>query len=138
VRLTTEEIRLMAAFQSITGVYPRDCIVDGNLVIFVVDERNVGKAVGKNGVNIKKIAAITGKSIEVVGYAHEPTQFLKNVFHPAHILAVSVVDKNGSRVARVHVDKESARILGGRLERRLRIARMLAKRYFKIDNVVVM
>ncbi len=138
MRLTTEEIRLMAAFQSITGVYPRDCIVDGNLVIFVVDERNVGKAVGKNGVNIKKIAAITGKSIEVVGYAHEPTQFLKNVFHPAHILAVSVVDKNGSRVARVHVDKESARILGGRLERRLRIARMLAKRYFKIDNVVVM
>ena len=138
MRLTTDQIRLIAAFESMTGVLAKDCIIDDRSAIFVVDERLVGKAVGKKGQNVKKLQNLLGKKVEVIGYANDPVRFLKNIFHPAHILAINVTDKNGKKIARIHMDKESKRLLENRIESKTRIAKVLAKRYFGIDNVVVM
>jgi len=138
VRLTTDQIRMMAAFESVTGVLARDCIFDDRSAVFVVDERSVGKAVGKKGQNVKKLQNLLNRRVEVIGYSDDPVRFLKNIFHPAHILAVNVIDKNGKKIARVHIDKESKRIFERKIESRMKIAKTLAKRYFNIDNVVVM
>jgi N utilization substance protein A len=138
VRLTTEQIRFMAVFESVTNILAKDCIVDKNSVVFVVNERDVGRAVGKKGQNVKKLEKLLGKRVEVVGFSEDPVRFFKNIFHPAHILAVNVMDKNGKRIARIHMDKESKRIFERKIESKTRIAKILAKRYFNIDNVVVM
>ncbi|NPA86963.1 MAG: NusA-like transcription termination signal-binding factor [Candidatus Diapherotrites archaeon] len=138
MRLTTDQIRMMAAFESVTGVLARDCIFDDRSAVFVVDERSVGKAVGKKGQNVKKLQNLLNRRVEVIGYSDDPVRFLKNIFHPAHILAVNVIDKNGKKIARVHIDKESKRIFERKIESRMKIAKTLAKRYFNIDNVVVM
>ena len=138
MRLTTDQIRLMAAFESITGILARDCIFDDRNAVFVVNERLVGKAVGRKGQNVKRLQELLGRRVEVIGYSDDPVRFLKNIFHPAHILAVNVIDKNGKKIARIHMDKESKRIFERRIESKTRIAKILAKRYFDIDNVVVM
>ena len=138
MRLTTDQIRLMAAFESITGVLAKDCIFDDRNAVFIVEERLVGRAVGKKGQNVKKLQNLLGRKVEVVGYADDPVRFLKNIFHPAHILAVNVIDKNGKKIARIHMDKESKRIFERKIESKMRIAKTLAKRYFDIDNIVVM
>ncbi len=138
MRLTTDQIRLIAAFESVTGVLAKDCIFDNRNAVFVVDENLVGKAVGKGGQNVKKLQNLLGRRVEVIGYADDPVRFLKNIFHPAHILAVNVIDKNGKKIARIHMDKESRRIFERRIEAKMKIAKTLAKRYFNIDNVVVM
>ena len=138
MRLTTDQIRLMAAFESLTGVLAKDCILDDKHVVFVVDEKLVGKAVGKKGQNVKRLQELLNKRVEVVGYTDDPVKFLKNIFHPAHILAVNLQDKNGRKIARIHMDRESKRLFERRIESRMRLAKLLAKRYFDIDNVVVM
>ena len=128
----------MAAFESLTNVLAKDCIIDDRAVVFVVNEKEVGKAVGKKGQNVRKLEQLLGKRVEVVGYSDDVVRFFKNIFHPAHILAVSINEKNGKKIARVHVDREALRILERRMERKLKLAKILAKRYFNIDNVVVM
>ena len=137
MRLTTEQIKLMSVFQNVTGVVARDCIIEEDKTIFVVDSRKVGKAVGKNGKNVKKLEELLGKKIEVVGYSDDITRFVKNLFYPAHILAVTVSDKNGKKVAHVHMDKESRRMLESRLPSRMKVAKTLLKRYFNVDSLVV-
>ena len=137
MRLTTDQIRLMSAFESLTGILAKDCVIDDHAVVFVVNEREVGKAVGKKGQNVKKLENLLNKRVEVVGYSQDPVRFFKNIFHPAHILAVSLNEKNGRKIARVHVDREALRILERKMDRKLKLAKILAKRYFNIDNVVV-
>ncbi len=137
MRLTTDQIRLLSAFQSLTGVYARDCIIGEDHVVFLVDERYVGKAVGKNGSNVKKLQDALQKRVDIVGFSDDVQRFLKNIFHPAHIVSVEIEEKNGKRIARVQIDKESERILKHRINRKIRIAKELLKRYINIDGVVV-
>ncbi len=137
MRLTTEQIKLMGVFQGITGVMARDCIIDDNKTIFVVDNRLVGVAVGKGGKNIKKLESLLGKKVEVIGYSDDLTKFVKNLFYPALILAVNVQEKNGKKYVHVHMDKESRRMVESRMVSKLKTAKTLLKRYYNVDGVVV-
>ena len=51
IKLTSDELRLMSLFQSITSATARDCIVDEKMdsVIFVVNKGQMGLAIGKGG-----------------------------------------------------------------------------------------
>ncbi len=138
MRLTTDQIRMIAAFESVTGVLARDCVFDEKSAVFIVDENLVGRAVGRKGQNVKRLQQLLGRKVEIVGYSDDLQRFLKNIFHPAHILAVNVQDRGGKRVARVHMDRESRRIFERKIEARLKLARLLAKKYFGVESVVVM
>ncbi len=137
MRLTTTEIKYMSLFESVTGALARDCIVKDNVVIFVVKEGNMGLAIGKNGKNVKRLEQILGKRVELVEYAQDLKQFLKNVFYPANVLNVNVVERNGKRTAYVIIDSKDRRTFSKRIGGRIRLARILVQRHFKIDNVVV-
>ena len=51
IKLTSDELRLMSLFQSITSATARDCIMDERMerVIFVVNKGHMGLAIGKGG-----------------------------------------------------------------------------------------
>ncbi len=137
MRLTTTEIRYMSLFESLTGALARDCIVDGKNIVFVVKEGNMGLAIGKNGRNVKRLEKLLGKHVELVEYAPDPKQFLKNIFYPAHVINVNIIERGGRKIAYVVVDSKDKRALGKRINSRLKLARTLASRHFGIDNVVV-
>jgi N utilization substance protein A len=66
VKLTTEGIRYIALFESLTRAVARDCYIDdeNDRVIFVVKEGDMGLAIGKNGNNINRVKRSIGKHIE--------------------------------------------------------------------------
>ena len=57
IKLTSDELRLMSLFQSVTSATARDCIVDEKMdrVIFVVNKGQMGLAIGKGGSTIKQL-----------------------------------------------------------------------------------
>ncbi|MDF2767475.1 MAG: archaeal NusA family domain containing protein [Nitrososphaeraceae archaeon] len=57
IKLTSDELRLMSLFQSITSATARDCIFDERMdrVIFIVHKGHMGLAIGKGGSTIKKL-----------------------------------------------------------------------------------
>ncbi len=57
VKLSEEKLRNMSLFENLTGVTPRDFVESGNSprFTFLVDEGDMGKAIGKNGKNIEKV-----------------------------------------------------------------------------------
>ncbi|OYT55595.1 MAG: hypothetical protein B6U77_01355 [Candidatus Hecatellales archaeon ex4484_218] len=82
IRLTADEIRYMALFESITGVAARDCIIDNhsNKITFITNKNEAGIAVGKNGSKIKLLRKTTGRNIEIIEYADNVQDFIKNAF----------------------------------------------------------
>ena len=58
-------MRYISLFESLTGAKVKDCIVN-DIVIFIVHENEMGKAIGKQGSNIKRIENILKKKIKLV------------------------------------------------------------------------
>ena len=130
----------MSLFQNVTTVNARDCIEDEkqNRIIFVVNTGKMGLAIGKNGAHIKTLQRMVKRSIELVEYNDNPATFLKNLLNGKLVSEVKMVKRqDGTQNAIVLVDPRNKGIVVGRDGRNAEKARMLARRYFGITNVLI-
>jgi len=140
IKLTAEEMRFIALFQDLTRATVRDCIVDEseNRIIFLVKPGDMGLAIGRNGINIKRLRKLLGRNIEVVEYADTVEKLAKNALAPARVLNVKVLQTpTGKKKVIVTVDPQDKGIAIGKAGRNVARARMILKRYFDIDSVIV-
>ncbi len=139
IRLTEEELRYAALFEKVTGIVPIDTVIDHqyNRIIFVVDKGFAPLAVGRGGVNIKRLRDLIGKDVEVVEKGDTPEELIKNCLYPARVLAVKIVKLASGKAAIATVHPDDRAIAIGRQGRNINRAKLLAKRYFDIDKVIL-
>ncbi|GAY25878.1 hypothetical protein ATG_10810 [Desulfurococcaceae archaeon AG1] len=140
IKLSLEEMRYISLVQDLTGATIRDCIVDeeNNTLIFIVKEGEAGLAIGKNGSNIKKVKAILKKNIEIVEYSNDFDQLVRNIFAPARIASIKRVQTPSGKVTLyVSVHPQDKGIAIGRGGRNVHKAKLILKRYYNIDNIVI-
>ncbi len=138
IKLTSEEIGLISLFQSISKATPRDCILDEkmNRIIFVVNEGDMGLAIGKGGSSIKSAEKQLGKPVEVVEYAEDPKDFIINALNTRKISEIRMSEKpGGTKAALILVDQRHKGEVVGRSGRNAERARLLAKRYFDVESI---
>jgi N utilization substance protein A len=140
IKLTSDELGLMSLFQSITSATARDCIVDDKMdrVIFVVNKGQMGLAIGKGGSTIKQLQNMVAKKIELVEFSDDPAEFIRNMLNADMINDVRISERgDGTKQAVVIVDPRKKGAVVGREGRNAEKARLLAKRYFQISNVLI-
>lgn len=140
VRLTADEFQYIRLFESITGAIVKDCIVDetDNRIIFVVKPGHIGLAIGRSGKNIRQVRKLLKRDIDVVEYSSKPEIFIKNSLNPTVGLKVRIVERpDGKKVALVTVSSKYRGLTIGRNGRNVSRARLLAKRHFSIDDVII-
>ncbi len=133
-------MRYITLFESLTGAITQDCIIDNkmNRLIFIVRPGYMGLAIGKGGCNVKRLQRMLGKTIEVVEYAERPEDFIRNSLLPARVRAVKISKTpNGKKIAYVTIDPQDKGLAIGKEGRNIGRARIIAKRYFDIDHVVI-
>jgi transcription termination/antitermination protein NusA len=140
IKLTSDELRLMSLFQSITSVTARDCVVDDkmNRVIFIVNKGQMGLAIGKGGATIRQLQNVVAKKVELVEYSDDASDFVRNILNPQMVNEVKITQRtDGSKQAVVLVDAKRKGVVVGKEGRNAEKARLLAKRYFQISNVLI-
>lgn len=140
IRFTKDEMQYITLLETVAQVECRDCIIDNDRgrIIFIVKEGDIGKAIGKNGVNVKHLSRILGKSIEIVEYSGDPVKLLMNAFIPAKVKEIRIVEKpNKGKIAIAVVEPKSKGLAIGKNGRNIDRVRKIAKRYFDIDHVIV-
>lgn len=133
-------MKYIAFFESITGVTVIDCILDRekNRLIFLVKKGYVGKAVGKNGINIKRLNKLTGKNIEVVEYSEKMDELIKNSLFPASVQSIKLSKNiNGKKVVYVSVPSKEKGLAIGKEGRNISRAILILKRYFDIEHIIL-
>src|ERR687886_1815447 len=141
IKLTSDELGLISLFQSITSAVARDCVVDEKMdrVIFIVNKGQMGLAIGKGGATIRQLQNVVGKKVELVEYSDDPSEFIRNILNSDMVNEIRINDKmDGTRQAIVIVDAKKKGVVVGREGRNAEKARLLAKRYFQISNVLIM
>jgi N utilization substance protein A len=138
IKLTSEELGLMAIFQNVTGVSSRDCVIDpaGDRIIFILEKEFMGQAIGKKGQTITNLEEVIARPIELVEYSDDPREFIKNALGTRNVIDAKVNEKaDGSKVGIVTVSIKNKGAVLGRGGRNAERARILAKRYFGIEHI---
>lgn len=135
--LDTETIRLIALFENLTGAGVRDCLVDNEngVVYFVIDEGQVGKAIGKNGSSVKNTENLIKKNIKIFEFSADVEKFARNLI--PQINSVKLRSENGRKIVNLWVNKNDKATVIGRDGRNLKIYKELLQRHHDINEVIV-
>jgi len=137
IKLTGEEMRLIALFENITGATANDCIIDSDRILFVAKPGEMGLAIGKGGKNINMLRKMTGKPIEVVEFADTVDGLVKSCLAPAKVKEIRITERPDRKIVVVEVDPKDKALAIGKNGRTIDKTRMLAKRYYQIDHVQI-
>ena len=137
IKLDADTLRIFAMFEGLTKASRKDVIDEEDRIIFVVDEGQVGRAVGKGAANLKRLRENMQKEVVLIGYAADREQMLKNVFHRFKVEGVEWEDRNGDIIAHVTVPSEEKGKAIGKGGRNIQLARMLMKRHHAVADVSV-
>ena len=137
VTLNTETIRLIALFENLTGAGVRDCLVDdeNGVVYFVIDEGEVGKAIGKNGSSVKNTENLIKKDIKIFEFSDDAEKFIRNLI--PQINSVRLKTENGRNAAEIWVAKKDKATVIGRDGRNLKVYRELLQRNHAINEITI-
>ena len=140
IKLSSDQLGLISLFQNMSGATVRDCIVDdkGGRMIFIVNNGQMGLAIGKKGATIQSIERVIKKPVEVVEWSDDPAEMVRNALDPRAIQEVRLTDKlDGSKSMTVVVDPRRKGAVLGRGGKNAEKVRLIAKKYFNITNVQI-
>lgn len=134
-KLDLRLIGFINSFENMTHAKVKDAFFDRNeTLVFVVEEGEMGKAIGKNGANIKNVGFRMKKRVKVLEYNADPVTFVKNAIHP--VRADSIELQENTIVITVSSTESKAMILG-RSKSNLIELNETVKRYFEQFDVKV-
>lgn len=136
IKYDAEIMKIIQIFETVTGAKLKDCIqYDQNQrIVFIVNEGEIGKAIGKKGSNIRKLENMFNKKIRVVGFSHEITQFVRNMIAP---LQVNNVEEKEGEIIITGQDTKTKGLIIGRNKQNLNNLITMVKRYFDIEDIKV-
>ena len=68
VKLDQETVGLSLVMENVSGARVKDCFQDDDTIYFIVAQGEIGKAIGKSGMNIKRVQDELHKKIKVVEF----------------------------------------------------------------------
>lgn len=140
IMLTDLEMQYIDLLQGMTGTTVKDCIIDKerNRIIFLVAEGQAGLAVGKNGIYVKSLRKLLKKDIEIIEYSESLEELIRNSLFPAQVESVRLKKTpQGKKIVIVKVKPEHKGLAIGREGRTIARAKLVAKRYFDVDTVII-
>lgn len=134
IRFDIDAMKFLALFESTTHTGVKDCIKKDDRIIFIVNNGEIGKAIGKKGINIKKLEQKLRKKVKIIEYDDDLLIFIQNVFYPNKVKEITEED---GVVTIVPPDSKSRGYFIGRGASTLRAAEEIVKRYFDIKEIKV-
>ncbi|SEW23862.1 NusA-like transcription termination signal-binding factor [Natrinema salifodinae] len=136
VTLDDDARQYLGAFEDVTGVDGRDCLVTegGDKLLIVVEAGEMSEAIGPGGRTVKRFEDHADARVRLVEDADDPEAFVANALAPAAVYNVTISENNDT-VAYVEVAEDDRGVAIGSNGRTIDAARRLANRHFGIDDV---
>ena len=131
-----QTMQLISMFEQMTGSKLRDCFTVDDLQVFVVERGQIGRAVGRNGANVKKLATALKSKIKIIEHSNDITEFVANTVHPIKPKRVEYDDE--LKIALITPpDLLSRGLLIGRQAIKLRETEKIIQRFFDLVELKV-
>ncbi|MBI5389265.1 NusA-like transcription termination signal-binding factor [Candidatus Woesearchaeota archaeon] len=120
-------MKYMSLFETLTHANVKDCFVDvHNTLVFLVEENNIGRAIGKKGANVRRLETMLNRKIKIVEFNSNVLTFMRNLVMPLRL----EMAQEGNTVLLSCKDTKTAGLLIGRNAQNLRNYEEIVQRYF--------
>ncbi|MBS3124657.1 NusA-like transcription termination signal-binding factor [Candidatus Woesearchaeota archaeon] len=134
VTIDTNTLQLIAMFEQMSGAQIRDCIPLENQIVFIVEQGEIAKAIGKGGKHARDLEFKSKKKVKIVEFHPDLIQFVQNLISP---LSISEAKLEGEVLLLNAKDLKTRGLLIGRSASTLRFFECIVKRYFPIKELKV-
>ncbi|MDY1590993.1 MAG: NusA-like transcription termination signal-binding factor [Methanofastidiosum sp.] len=141
IKISTDEIKYIGLFESMTGATVKDCIFEDNKnkIVYVVKEGDMGLAIGKNGANAQRVKETLNKPIDILEYSDDPVKFIKNIIWPVKVKSIHVSErKDGKKIAVLDINKKDKGLVIGKEGKNIDRIKNLLKRHHNLDDIMIM
>ena len=129
--LTQETIGYINVFEDVTKTTVKDVIKTSEL-LFIVKEGDIARAIGRNGINIRRLGRLFRKKIRVVECSKEAEKFVQNMIKPIE----SKVYKEDKNVIIELKNSHEKAIIIGKNKRNLKELNKTVKKYFDVNVIL--
>ena len=148
IKIDRSSMELISLFNNISGAIIKDCMVFkspenyGEVIIFLVKKQDVGKAIGKNGENVKDLMAKLQKKIDVIPFSENLEEFIQFILNTSkNAVKVQSIEmrenKNEKRTVIITVLPQDRGKAIGKDGSMIKKIKELVLRHFDIDNVII-
>ncbi len=132
VTFSMETIGYINLFEKATNARVKDCLIEEGKLVFLVEQGEIGKAVGKNGANVKYLQEKLKKQVKVIEFNKDPVRFLSTLLYPARPEEITIHDEK--LIIKAHDTKEKGQIYGRERTNLKRIQELFSKYFpYKIE-----
>ncbi len=130
MELTGDDLSMFSDFEKITHVMPSDYLTTESSIIFLVSQDSLGKAIGKQASNIKKLAVVFRKRVIIVADSDDPEGFVRSFFGNIAIHDIEIRDVMGEKNIMMTIEEKDRGIAIGRDGERIKAAKSFLKKKF--------
>jgi len=124
-----QTIGLINVFEKVTGARVKDCFFENSTLVFVVQQGQMGLAIGRHGANIKKVSAMLKRDVKAIEFNPDPCKFVEGLLYP--LRAAEIKHEESSIVIKAHDNAEKGKIFGREKTNLKRIQGIVSK-YFDV------
>ena len=137
ITLSNETVQYINLAFIHTGASIRDCIVEDDRVVFVVEKGQLGIAIGNKAKNLEKLRSLFKKSVKFVEFDEDKARFVTNLCKPYEVTKVSLEGTGDASVVRIEVNPRDKSKLIGKGGRNINMIRKMAQRHHPIKDVQI-
>lgn len=135
IKYDAQLIGYINIFENITKTNVKDCFMNNkDQLVFIVNEGQAGKAIGKGGLNAKRLEELLKKKIKVIEFNEDIIKFTANFLSPIKFDDISIDNKEIQIKAK---DSKTKGLLIGRDSKNLLQLEQTIKKFFSIDKIKV-
>ena len=135
MKFDTETLKLFKLFEKITRAKLKTITELKDRVVFIVEQGNLKKALGKNSENVKKLEQALNRKIKIVEFNSDPMRFTTNLMFPLKVQEISM-EQEGVIVVKGPDTKTKGLMIGARAQN-LRAYEAIVTKYFDIKEIKV-
>jgi transcription termination/antitermination protein NusA len=135
--LSNETVQYINLASKYTGASIRDCMVEDDRVVFIVEKGHLGLAIGSKAKNLERLRQLLKKSVKFVEFDEDKTRFVQNLCKPYNVTKVHFEENDGVSVARIEVNPRDKSKLIGKGGRNINMIRKMAQRHHQIKDVQI-
>ncbi len=130
IKLDQATLQLSSFFSRITKTSVLDCFQLDDTIFFVVPNGDVGKAVGKGGMNVKNLQTKLNRKIRIVEHHDSIEKFVENMLSPIRVEKIELQD--GVLIISDR-SKKTKSLLIGRNGKNLNLLKRAVQRFFSVE-----
>lgn len=137
ITLSNETVQYISMATKYSGAGIMDCVVEDDRIVFVVENGQLGVAIGIKAKNLEKLRTLFKKNVKFVEFNDDKKRFIQNLCKPYQVNNIDIEGSDDASIIKIEVKPREKSKLIGKGGRNINMIRKLAQRHHSVKDVQI-